>query len=50
MPQNVTVATTLPVVTVRRVDPDGLKNLTLKNSSWSMQIDPYQAAVVEWQQ
>ncbi len=50
MPHNVTVSTTLPVAAVRRVDPDALKNLTLQNSSWSMQIDPYQAAVVEWQQ
>jgi hypothetical protein len=48
--QHVTVSTSLPVANIRQVDPDGVKNLTLKNSSWTMQMDPYQAAVVEWQQ
>jgi len=48
--QRVTVSTNLPVASIRQVDPDGMKTLTLKNSSWTMQMDPYQGAVVEWQQ
>ena len=49
-PQKVTISTTLPLTVIRRIDPDGAKNLTLNNSSWMMQIEPYDAAVVEWQQ
>ena len=48
--QKVTISTTLPLTVIRRIDPDGAKNLTLNNSSWMMQIEPYDAAVVEWQQ
>lgn len=53
--QNVTVSSSISIASARQVDPDGLKNLTVKhssasNSSWTMQLDAFQAAVVEWQQ
>jgi len=47
---NISVSSALPLHSIRRVDPDGIKSLSLQNSSWTMQIDSYNAAVVEWQQ
>jgi endo-1,4-beta-mannosidase len=48
--QNVTVSTTLPLTLIRRIDPEGATTLTLHDSSWAMQLEPFDAAVVEWQQ
>jgi endo-1,4-beta-mannosidase len=48
--QNITVSTTLPVRSIRLVKPDGLANLSLGNSAWKMAIEPYEGAIVEWQQ
>jgi hypothetical protein len=44
------VSTTLPVRSVRLVKPDGVANLSLENSAWKMSIEPYDGAIVEWQQ
>jgi endo-1,4-beta-mannosidase len=48
--QNITVSTTLPVRSIRLVKPDGLANLSLENSAWKISIEPYDGAIVEWQQ
>jgi hypothetical protein len=48
--QNITVSTTLPVRSIRLVKPDGLAILPLGNSAWKMSIEPYDGAIVEWQQ
>lgn len=50
IPQNVTVSSALSLHSIRRVDPDGIKDLGLQISSWKMQIEPFNAAVVEWEQ
>jgi beta-galactosidase len=46
--QSVTVSTTLSLRSVSRVDFDGLKPLPLQGSSWKMQLEPYDGAIVEW--
>jgi len=48
--QNVTVSTTLPLSSVNRVDPDGAKSLMIEKSSWKMEIEPFDGAIVEWKQ
>jgi beta-galactosidase len=46
--QNVTVSTILPVRNVSRVEADGSKAIEMQGRRWRMQIDPFDAAVVEW--
>lgn len=46
--QNVTVSTTLPIHAVSRIDPDRSIRLPMQRSNWRMQIEPFDAVVVEW--
>jgi endo-1,4-beta-mannosidase len=48
--QDVIVESTLPLISIRSIGSDGSKNLTLQNRSWKMSIEPYDGAIVEWQQ
>ncbi len=48
--QNINVLSSLPLHSIREIDPTGAKSIPLAHSRWQMQIDPYNAAVVEWQQ
>lgn len=48
-PQKVTVVTTLPVKSLHQLTPAGASPLPLHGSSWTMDLQPYGGAVVEWQ-
>lgn len=48
-PQKVTVVTTLPVKSLHQLTPAGTSPLPLHGSSWTMDLQPYGGAVVEWQ-
>jgi hypothetical protein len=48
--QDVEVFSGLPLTSVRRIESDGIKTLSLEKSSWKMQIAPFDGAIVEWQQ
>ena len=45
---NVTVSTSLPVKSVRRIGPENSQALAMEGSSWKMDMGPYEAAIVEW--
>jgi endo-1,4-beta-mannosidase len=46
--RKVTLTTTLPIRTLRQITPEGAKTLGVQGSTWQMEIDPYDGAVVEW--
>ncbi|HKT69774.1 MAG TPA: hypothetical protein VJP83_10070, partial [Terriglobales bacterium] len=46
--QKVTVVPTVPVKSLRQVTPTGLASIPLQGSSWTMVLEPYAGAVVEW--
>jgi beta-glucosidase len=48
-PQKVTVVTNLPVKSLHQVTPAGLAPIPLHGSSWTVELQPYSGAVVEWQ-
>jgi hypothetical protein len=48
-PQKVTVVTTLPVKSLDQLTPAGASPLPLHGSSWTMDLQPYGGAVVQWQ-
>jgi endo-1,4-beta-mannosidase len=45
---NVTVSTSLPVKSARRIGPENSQALAMEGSSWKMDMGPYEAAIVEW--
>jgi hypothetical protein len=47
-PEKVTVVSTLPVKSLHQVTPAGPVSLPLRGSSWTMELQPYDGAVVEW--
>jgi beta-galactosidase len=47
-PYKVTVTTSLPVKSVRRIGPENSEALPVEGSTWKMNLDPYEAAIVEW--
>jgi endo-1,4-beta-mannosidase len=47
-PQQVTVVSTVPVKSLRQITPTGLASIPLQGSSWTMELEPYGGAVVEW--
>lgn len=47
--QNVNILSTLPLLSIRQIRADGTENMSLRNSGWEMQIESYDAAIVEWQ-
>jgi hypothetical protein len=44
----VTISTSLLVKSVRQIGPENLKALPVESSNWKMDLDPYEAAIVEW--
>ena len=44
----VTITTSLPVKSARQIGPDSSKALPMEGSGWKMDLDPYEAAIVEW--
>ena len=43
-----TISTSLPVKSVWQVGSENSKSLQLDGSSWKMDLEPYQATIVEW--
>jgi hypothetical protein len=48
LPRRVRVSSTLPLGSVRRITPEGPKALALEGDGWSLELEPYEGAVVEW--
>ena len=46
--ERVTVTTTVPIQGLRQITPEGARALVAQGSTWQMEIDPYDGAVVEW--
>jgi endo-1,4-beta-mannosidase len=46
--QNVTVSSSLPIRALNRVEVGGTMPLQMQGSGWKMQIEPFDAAIVEW--
>ena len=46
--QQVTVTTSLPIKSIRQVLEEGTRPVDLANGSWTMPIDPYEGAIIEW--
>jgi len=44
----VTISTSLPVKSVRQIGPESSKALPVEGSTWKMDVEPYEAAIVEW--
>ena len=42
------ISTSLPVKSVRQIGPEGSKALSVEGSNWTMELEPYEAAIVEW--
>jgi hypothetical protein len=47
-PKHVTIHTSLPVQTLSRITADGTETVTHETSGWSVQLDPYDGAVLDW--
>jgi endo-1,4-beta-mannosidase len=43
-----TISTSLPVTSVRQMGPENSKALPMEGSTWRMDLDPYEAVIVEW--
>jgi hypothetical protein len=43
-----TISTSLSVKSIRQIGPDGPKPLSLNGSTWKMDLQPYEAEIVEW--
>jgi Beta-galactosidase trimerisation domain len=44
----VTISTSLPVKSVRQIGADSSQSLPVEGSAWKMELEPYEAAIVEW--
>ena len=42
------ISTSLPVKSVRQIGPEGSKALSVEGSNWTMELESYEAAIVEW--
>ena len=47
-PRQTTISTTLPLHSISMLTPDGAKQLSLKGSSWKMDLQPFDTFVMEW--
>jgi hypothetical protein len=47
-PQKVTVVSTVPLKSLQQVTPTGLASIPLQGSSWTMELESYGGALVEW--
>jgi hypothetical protein len=45
---SVTISTSLSVKSLQQIAPDGSKPLSIEGSSWKMEMQPYEADIVEW--
>jgi hypothetical protein len=43
-----TISTSLPVKSVRQIGADSSKALPIEGPTWKMDLEPYEAAIVEW--
>jgi hypothetical protein len=43
-----TISTSLPVKSVREIGAESSKTLQVEGSSWKMDLEPYEAAILEW--
>jgi hypothetical protein len=43
-----TISTSLPVKSIRQIGSESSKALSVEGSSWKMDLEPYEAAIVEW--
>jgi hypothetical protein len=48
LPRRVRVRSTLRLGSVRRITPEGPKALVLEGDGWSLELEAYEGAVVEW--
>jgi endo-1,4-beta-mannosidase len=44
----VTISTSLPVKSLRRIGADTSKAIPMEGSTWQMNLEPYEAAILEW--
>ena len=44
----VTISTSMPMKSVRQIGPESSKPLPLEGSNWKIDLEPYEAAIVEW--
>ncbi|HXY51851.1 MAG TPA: beta-galactosidase [Terriglobales bacterium] len=49
-PRSVTISSTLTMHALTRISPQGMTSLAVEASSWRMDLDPYEAVIVEWKQ
>jgi hypothetical protein len=42
------ITTSLSVKSLRQIEPDGSKPLSIEGSTWKMELQPYEADIVEW--
>jgi hypothetical protein len=42
------ISTSLPVKSVRQIGSESSKALSVEGSNWTMELEPYEAAIVEW--
>ena len=48
--QHIRVTTTMQVRSLSRIDVDGAKAVALDGSSWMMDLEKHEAAILEWKQ
>jgi endo-1,4-beta-mannosidase len=48
--QKVTISAALPIHSLVLISPEGQKPISIEGSSWKMEIDPYEGAIIEWKQ
>jgi hypothetical protein len=44
----VTISTSMPMKSVRQIGSESSKTLPVESSNWKMDLEPYEAAIVEW--
>lgn len=44
----VTVSSLIPLQSVRQLAPDNSRTLSIEGSSWKLDLEPYEATIVEW--
>ncbi|MGD0793894.1 MAG: beta-galactosidase [Terriglobales bacterium] len=47
-PHKVTISSSLPVKSARQLAPENSKALPIEGSSWKLDLEPYEATIVEW--
>ena len=47
-PYRVTISSSIPVKSARQLAPENSKALPIEGSSWKLDLEPYEATIVEW--